>query len=267
MFIFVQKFHIFFLGKKNAKPHLKCLCVCFAEARGDPSFVLLCLCASIVIVCELLAPFNEAVLTVTPWAGKCYYIHLTDRELKHIGTKWFVEVHTQCIAEQGLEIAFQITGLELLPEVLYSPLSYQAIPLPLFHSHLPTTTDSAPPCAPSHFLLGVRPTKSFKSPGTSQKVKCKKAHYAYIYSWHTSLRDSQPLRGSMESGLERKKWNSRNGFQKCHRDGLPLFSDSSQSSTMYSWEYGGHFQLRLLEPGDLIHYASWRNFFQCKDTY
>ena len=71
------------------------------------------LCVSSGIVSELLTPFNEAVLTVNPWVGKCYYIHFTDRELKHVGTKWFVEVHTQHIAEQGLKITFQITGLEL----------------------------------------------------------------------------------------------------------------------------------------------------------
>lgn len=87
--LFLCKSSTFLLGEKKPpnKTYLKCLCVCFAKSRGDPSFMLLFLCASIVILCELLAPFNEAVLTVTPWAGKCYYIHFTGRELKHIGTK------------------------------------------------------------------------------------------------------------------------------------------------------------------------------------
>lgn len=85
MHLFLCKSPTFLLGeKKNPKTYL---CVCFAKSRGDPSFMLLFLCASIVIVCELLTPFNEAVLTVTPWVGKCYYIHFTGRELKHIGTK------------------------------------------------------------------------------------------------------------------------------------------------------------------------------------
>lgn len=177
----MQKFHIFTTGeKKNPnKTYLKCLCVCFAKSRGDPSFMLLFLCASIVIVCELLAPFNEAVLTVTPWAGKCYYIHFTGRELKHIGTKWFVEVHTWCIAEQGLEITFQITGLELLPEVLHSPSSYSAIPV--F-----STATCPPPQTPLHHVLHLisfwawGQLNHLNHQGLHKKVKFKKAHYAYI---------------------------------------------------------------------------------------
>lgn len=142
MFIFVQKFHIFFPREKNqnetkAAKHKEMLVCLFCCIQRWPQLCAVFLYASIVAVCKLLTPFNEAVLKVNPWVGKCYSVHFTDRELKHMGNKWFVEVLTLCIAEQGLEVTFQITGLELLPEVPAQPF---LCPLP---------TASAPASAPS----------------------------------------------------------------------------------------------------------------------
>lgn len=91
-----------------------------------------------------------------------------------MGTKWFVEVPTPCIAEQQLEITFQITGLELLAEVPAQPFLLLGHPCAPFPQPPAATTASAPAYTPSHLLLGVRPAKSFKSPGTYKKLNVRR---------------------------------------------------------------------------------------------
>lgn len=189
--------------------------------------MLLFLYVSIVIDCELLAPLNEAVLAVTPCVGKCCYIHFTEREMKHIGTKWLVAVHTQHIAEQGLEITFQITGLELLPEVLHSPFFYSAIssaplPQPPAHHHS---------IMYSHLISfwAWEQLNHFNHLGLLRKLSLRR------HMMHTAAPDIPACMTltrwvPMESGLESKNRNSRKGCQeRCHKCVLPLFLECSQS--------------------------------------
>lgn len=78
-------------------------------------------CCSLCIYCniwELLVLFNEAVLPVSPWEGKCYHSQFTGREMKHTGT-W----HR---AEQDLKSPFNLWGLNLCLRyfpVLSAPLT------------------------------------------------------------------------------------------------------------------------------------------------
>lgn len=108
----------------------------------------------------------------------------------------------------GLEITFQFMGLELVSEVLPSPFCSPDPPVPL-----PTACCPAPEPLLHLISLWVWDTKSFKSAGTSQRVKWKKAHSECNHSWHTSLPDTQTLRGHIESGRKKKplklqKWAS-----------------------------------------------------------
>lgn len=101
-------------------------------------------CWSLCIQCniwELLVLFNEAALPISPWEGKGCSSQFTGRELKHAGT--------QCRAEQGLEITFQVTGLELLSEVLPRPFCSSDPAVPPSHSQH-STTGSAP--SSSHLI-------------------------------------------------------------------------------------------------------------------
>lgn len=91
-------------------------------------------------------------------------------------------------------------GLEFLSEVLPNPFSSSA-PFPQAaaqHHRLCSIMFSI------SFPSGHETTKSFKSSGTSQRVKWKKAHSEYSHPWHSSLPDPQPLRGDTGSGMERK---------------------------------------------------------------
>lgn len=218
MCLFLLKSFTFLLGKKENQHQDHTWNTCVFALLSPEMTPALC-CWSLLIcgnIWELLVLCNEAVLPVSPWEGKCYYSHFTGRELQHTGT-W-------CRAE--LEITFQITGLELLSEVLPSPFYFSDPAVPCSQ---PSTTGSAPSCSPSHLPLGMRPLNHLYHLGLLRELNGRRHILSATIPDTPACQTLSLLEGTREVGQKNPPWNYRNGFQKCHRDGFPQVLDSSQS--------------------------------------
>lgn len=149
-------------------------------------------------------------------------------ELKHIGAEWFAEDHTRCMAEEGLEIAFQITRLELLPDVLHTPFLTWPSLSPL------STATCPPPQIPLRHVLHVISFWAWDrlnhshSLGLHRKLDVRKRNMPVADT--PACKRLSFLEGPWKVDQKGKPLTSRNGFQKeCHGDVFPLFWDSSQS--------------------------------------